>query len=823
MTNRFTQKAQNALNRALTVASEMGHTYIGSEHILLSLLADTECVAAKILSARGADIEALELALTEISGIGSRTLVTPADMTPRTKHIIETAAHSSLQYAQSYIGTEHLLLAIAKDKQCMGAKILGDMGISVRELEDDIVTFLSSAPAQSKRALMSNNDNKKSKKGAQQIKSAPNLSKFGRDLTELAKNGGIDPIIARDSETERVIQILSRRTKNNPCLIGEPGVGKTAVVEGLAQRIADGTVCDSLKDKTIVTLDIPGMLAGAKYRGEFEDRMKSVMEEISADPSIILFIDEIHTIIGAGAAEGAVDAANILKPALARGELQVIGATTISEYRKHIEKDAALERRFQSVMVGEPRPEQAIRILHGLRDKYEAHHELKISNGAIEAAVSLSSRYIPDRFLPDKAIDLIDEAASKLRISAHTMPPELIELERGISESARNKEEAIISQDFEGAAKYRDLEKQLKKSYAELKKQWEKDHTIGDLTVGEEDIAEIVTQWTGIPVSKLLADEGQRLLELEEELHRRVIGQERAVNAVSNAIRRGRMGLRDPNRPIGSFIFLGPTGVGKTELTRALSSILFGTENALVRLDMSEYMEKHAVAKFIGSPPGYVGFEDGGQLTEKIRKHPYSVILFDEIEKAHPDVFNIMLQILDDGILTDAQGRRVDFKNTVIIMTSNLGASEILGVGSSKLGFNNDRETNEHIRIKDKVMAEVKRSFKPEFLNRIDEIIVFDRLKKEEINAIAKLMLNSLSKRLADNDISVSFTDSAISKIAEEGFDEVYGARPLRRAIQNKIEDMLSEKIIDGELASGESGTVDIKDDEFILVKFDNG
>lgn len=815
MTNRFTQKAQNALNRALTIASEMGHTYIGSEHILLSLLADAECVAAKILSARGTDIEAIELALTEISGIGSRTLVTPADMTPRTKHIIESAAHNSRQYAQSYIGTEHLLLAITKDKQCMGAKILNDMGISVRELEDDIITFLSTAPAQSKKTLIRDEESKKNKKNTQPIKGAPNLSKFGRDLTELAKNGGIDPIIARDSETERVIQILSRRTKNNPCLIGEPGVGKTAVVEGLAQRIADGTVCDSLKDKTIVTLDIPAMLAGAKYRGEFEDRMKSVMEEISTDPSIILFIDEIHTIIGAGAAEGAVDAANILKPALARGEIQVIGATTISEYRKHIEKDSALERRFQSVTVGEPRPEQAIRILHGLRDKYEAHHELKISDKAIEAAVYLSTRYIPDRFLPDKAIDLIDEAASKLRISAHIMPPELIELERGINESARNKEEAVISQDFEGAAKYRDLEKQLKKSYDELKKQWENDRVVGDLTVSEKEIAEIVTQWTGIPVSKLLTDETQKLLELENKLHQRVIGQERAVKAVSNAIRRGRIGLRDPNRPIGSFIFLGPTGVGKTELTRALSSILFGSESALVRLDMSEYMEKHSISRLIGSPPGYVGYEEGGQLTEKVRRAPYCVVLFDEIEKAHPDVFNLLLQMLDDGILTDSQGRTVSFKNCVIIMTSNLGAPSAIATRS--VGFTATGSKDDVSESEKKMIDALKKAFKPEFLNRIDEIVVFERLSESETLKIAELMIEKIKQRIEALGINISFDPSVAKLIAAKGFDPTYGARPLHRAIVNLIENTFSGYMLQGKILEGDRVVAASNGDEVVF------
>lgn len=821
MTNRFTQKAQNALNRALTVASEMGHTYIGSEHILLSLIADTECVAAKLLLAKGADVEAVELALAELSGIGTRTLLTPGDMTPRVKHILETAARDALQYTQSYIGTEHLLLAISKDRQCMGAKILSNIGISASELEDDIITFLSSAPARSEKSLISSDDGKKAKKNGKQIKSAPNLSKFGRDLTELAKSGRLDPIIARDSETERVIQILSRRTKNNPCLIGEPGVGKTAVVEGLAQRIADGTVCDPLKNKTIVTLDIPAMLAGAKYRGEFEDRMKSVMEEVSADPSIILFIDEIHTIIGAGAAEGAVDAANILKPALARGELQVIGATTITEYRRHIEKDAALERRFQSVTVGEPSPEQAIRILYGLRDKYETHHGLKISNEAIEAAVALSVRYIPDRFLPDKAIDLIDEAASRLRIAVGTMPAELIELEKGINEAAKNKEEAIISQNFEIAANYRDLEKQLKKSCDELRRQWKEEICVDELTVGKEDIAKIVTQWTGIPVSRLLENEGERLLKLEDELHRRVIGQERAVSAVASAIRRGRMGLRDPNRPIGSFIFLGPTGVGKTELSRALSSVLFGNESSLIRLDMSEYMEKHSVSKLIGSPPGYVGYEEGGQLTERVRRTPYCIVLFDEIEKAHPDIFNLLLQMLDDGILTDSQGRTVSFKNCVIIMTSNLGApsaiaSRSVGFSASEAGIGEDTESEKRMR------EALKKTFKPEFLNRIDEIIVFERLSGPETLKIAEFMIEKVKRRVESLGIDISFEPSVSQLIAEEGFDPTYGARPLRRAIVRLIENNFSECLLQGKIREGDR-VIATSDGSQVIFQVDNG
>ncbi len=809
MANRFTQKAQDALNRAMTWASELGHTYIGSEHILLSLLSDEECVASKMLVARGAGISTVQTAVSEISGIGSRTIVTPGDMTPRAKRIIEMSAENSSQYSQSYIGTEHLLLAVLRDKQCMATKILESLGVSVRELEDDIISFLSSGIGgkheQQRTSDKVSKDEKNGTHGTHGKKSnPPNLSKYGRDLTELGRSGKIDPIIGRETETERVIQVLSRRTKNNPCLIGEPGVGKTAVAEGLAQQIADGTVCDSLKDKTIIMLDIPSMIAGAKYRGEFEERLKSIMEEAVADPGIILFIDEIHTIIGAGAAEGAVDAANIIKPALARGELQVIGATTISEYRKHIEKDAALERRFQPVLVGEPSPEQTVEILKGLRDKYEAHHRLKITDDAIEAAVTLSVRYIPDRYLPDKAIDLVDEAASKLRISMRSAPPELAETESRINQAERDKEEAISAQNFEDAAKYRDEERKLRFKYDDMKAKWEMSRDNGDISVKKEDIAEVVTQWTGIPVSGLLKDENERLKGLEKLLHKYVIGQDRAINAVANTIRRGRIGLRNPDRPIGSFIFLGPTGVGKTELSRALCRILFGNENAMIRLDMSEYMEKHSVSKLIGSPPGYVGFEEGGYLTEKVRRSPYSVILFDEIEKAHPDVFNLFLQILDDGVLTDSQGRTVSFKNSVIIMTSNIGApsataSKSVGFGSSSFNEKEDTEAQNK-----RMLDALKSTFKPEFINRIDEIIIFEPLKKESIIQIARIMLDEVNRRTEKIGITLSIDDSAAELIAAEGFDVNYGARPLRRAIVHLIENPLSAYILDGKIKAGD-------------------
>ncbi|MEE0835729.1 MAG: ATP-dependent Clp protease ATP-binding subunit, partial [Clostridia bacterium] len=640
-----------------------------------------------------------------------------------------------------------------------------------------------------------------------------------RDLTALAREGKLDPVIGRETETERVVQILSRRTKNNPCLIGEPGVGKTAVVEGLAQRIADGSVPETLTDKKIITLDIPGMIAGAKYRGEFEERMKGVMNEVMKDKSIILFIDEIHTIIGAGAAEGAVDAANILKPALARGDMQVIGATTINEYRKHIEKDAALERRFQSVMVGEPSPEEAELILKGLRDKYEAHHKVKITDEAIEAAVKYSVRYIGDRYLPDKAIDLIDEAASKLRISSYTAPDSIKELENKLKQISSEKEEAIGSQEFERAAKLRDEEKKLRDEIEKAKTEWKEGNNRDNLTIGESEIAEVVTEWTGIPVKSLTEDEGTRLMHLEEELHKRIVGQSEAVNAVSRAIRRSRVGLKDPRRPMGSFIFLGPTGVGKTELCKALAEILFGDENAMIRVDMSEYMEKHSVSKMIGSPPGYVGFDEGGQLTEKIRRHPYSVVLFDEIEKAHPDVFNILLQILEDGILTDAQGRRVDFKNSIIIMTSNVGASGLIQKASA-LGFGgDDTPKSEDARIHERVMASLRETFKPEFLNRIDEIIVFSKLSDDEIKEIASLMLKSVEKRLDSMNISISFDDDVIALLAREGTDPVYGARPMRREIQRRIEDALSTEILDGKIAAGDSVQCRLDGDNILFEK----
>ena len=806
----FTEKAGQALARARETACELGHGYIGSEHILMGLLREGTGVAAQALAQAGVSEEDVLEKIKEAMGTGA-PLPENADLslTPRSKRILEISAMEARRLGHNYIGTEHLLMAIIRDGDSVAAQILHALGIKLGEFYSDTVNAIDNgnlSPA-----------SPQAKKGKKNTKT-PTLDQFGRDLTEMARDNKFDPVIGRDKEIERVIQILSRRSKNNPCLIGEPGVGKTAVVEGLAQKIAAGDVPEILRDKRLVTLDLSSMVAGAKYRGEFEERLKKAVEEVIHAGDVILFIDELHTIVGAGAAEGAIDASNILKPSLARGELQLIGATTVTEYRKYIEKDAALERRFQPVMVGEPTVEETYQILLGIRDKYEAHHSVKITDEALEAAAKLSARYITDRFLPDKAIDLIDEAASKKKLSALTAPPDVKNLENKLEAIAKDKEEAITAQDFEKAASLRDQEKALQDQMAAEKEKWKGKAAANNAEVTEDDIADIVADWTSIPVAKLAQEESEKLKNLENILHQRVIGQDEAVTAVARAIRRGRAGLKDPKRPVGSFLFLGPTGVGKTELSKALAESMFGSEDSMIRVDMSEYMEKHAVSKFIGSPPGYVGFEEGGQLTEKIRKHPYSVLLFDEIEKAHPDVFNIMLQILEDGILTDAQGRRVDFRNTVIIMTSNLGAKDILNTGS-KLGFGTENgNATDDASIREKVMEEVKRAFKPEFLNRIDEIIVFKRLTETDIQKIAALMLTSLNERLAANEMTAEFTDAALAEIAKAGYDPVYGARPLRRAIQSKIEDMLSEKIIDGEIKPGDQIKVDAKDGSFVVV-----
>ncbi len=813
MTNRFTEKAQNALNNALLAAREMGHTYVGSEHLLVGLCSEETGVAAKILISKGATKDKVVTTIVTNMGTGSPTNINASDLTPRTKQIIEMSAYESSRFGHGYIGTEHLLLALVSESGCVANKIIASLGIDIAELKNTIVSYLEGME-HGKSDVHQNNKSDKSK--ASNIKDCPTLSSYGKDLTDLAKGGKIDPIIGRDNETERVIQILARRTKNNPCLIGEPGVGKTAVVEGLAQRIADGNVPEMLLDKHIVTLDISSMIAGAKYRGEFEERLKNVMNEVAKKPEIILFIDEIHTLVGAGAAEGAMDAANILKPALSRGEMQLIGATTINEYRQNIEKDAALERRFQSVMVGEPTSEEAVLILKGLRDKYEAHHKLKINDEAIEAAVNLSKRYINDRYLPDKAIDLVDEAASRIRISNFTSPPDIKDIEKKIEELGRSKEEAIKAQNFEEAAALRDEERKLREKLESEKKEWQKSRDGEALTVTKEDIADIVTAWTGIPVKQLESEESKKLLNLDKILRDRIIGQDKAVDAVAKAIRRGRMGLKDPKRPLGSFIFLGPTGVGKTELTKALATVMFGDENAMIRIDMSEYMEKHSISKLIGSPPGYVGYDEGGQLTEKIRRKPYSVVLFDEIEKAHSDVFNIMLQILDDGILTDSQGRKVDFKNTVIIMTSNVGAGALTEKAKS-LGFTTSpSRESEQASIESNVMQALKNTFRPEFLNRLDEIIVFNRLSDEDIKKIATLMLEDVKKRISNIGVNIAFDDALVAFVAEKGFDAVYGARPLRRAITTLVEDSFSEAMLEGKINAGDSITAKVVDGKVV-------
>lgn len=784
----FTEKANNALNTAVEAAEDLGHTYIGSEHILLGLVSDVSSQAGKILASGKITYENVYKIIRESVGAGIPTELVSSDFTPRAKYIVESALMLSSSMGKSLAGTEHILLALCREGTGFACEILNRLGLPVQNIVKSIAK----------------EENTKQRGNGKKDDENSNLEKFSRDLTQLAKENKIDPVIGREEEINRVIQILSRRTKNNPCLIGEPGVGKTAIVEGLALKIVNGEVPELLKDKKILSLDLTGMVAGTKYRGDFEERIKSIIEEAKNAEDTVLFIDEVHTLVGAGSAEGAVDAANILKPSLARGELQVIGATTIDEYRKNIEKDAALERRFQPVTVGEPSEEDAVEILKGIRDKYEAHHKVKITDEAIKAAVSLSSRYIGDRFLPDKAIDLIDEAASKVRLKQFTAPPELKDMERKLNKISAEKQNAVEHQDYEKAASLRDEEKELKRKYDEEKTKWSNSDGGKAMSVTETEIAEIVSGWTGIPVTQMTEKESERLLKMEDELHKRIVGQERAVSAVAKAIRRGRAGLKDPKRPIGSFLFCGPTGVGKTELSKALAASLFGDENAMIRLDMSEFMEKHTVSKLIGSPPGYVGFDEGGQLTEKIRRKPYSVVLFDEIEKAHPDVFNMLLQILDDGILTDSKGRRVDFKNCVIIMTSNVGARQI-NEEIHSFGFSDGQENeNTEEKIREAVNAELKNMFRPEFLNRIDDIIIFQRLTKEQISLIANGLLTDLKKRLSAIEYDVDFDESVKELILKEGYDKVYGARPLKRAVRAKVEDSLSEKILDGTLKKGE-------------------
>lgn len=815
--NGFTEKANNALNYSIESAENFGHTYVGSEHILLGLLKEGTGVAAVVLSELGINDSELENIIRAEIGVGSRTSLSTGDFTPRTKRILQMAVMQAATLGHNYVGTEHLLIAIIEESDSYAVRFLNELGTSAKAILEKLNSTMGDYEAEDVK--FSQNGGVGHKSGVNSKSKTKTLDQFGRDLTALASSGAIDPVIGREEEIQRVIQILSRRTKNNPCLIGEPGVGKTAVAEGLALKIVSRDVPEILKDKRVFSLDLTSMIAGTKYRGDFEDRIKNAIDEIKKSGNIILFIDELHTIVGAGSAEGSADAANILKPCLARGDFQVIGATTIKEYRKYIEKDAALERRFQPVMVGEPSEEETVQILKGLRDRYEAHHKVKITDEAIEEAVSLSSRYIADRFLPDKAIDLIDEAASRVRLRAYTVPDDLKDLEDKIKKLDAEKAAAVNEQDFERAAKLRDEEKSLKKELEDGKKKWqdENEKVTGEVT--KEDIAYIVSNWSGIPVVQLTQEESDRLLKMESILHERIVGQDEAVSLVSRAIRRGRVGLKDPKRPTGSFIFLGPTGVGKTELCKALASAMFGDENAMIRLDMSEYMEKHTVSKLIGSPPGYVGYDEGGQLTEKVRRKPYSVLLFDEIEKAHPDVFNMLLQVLEDGVLTDSQGRKVNFKNTIIIMTSNVGA-RLITEKQNSLGFSADSSAEKSKeRLKDMILDELKKVFKPEFLNRVDDIVVFDKLTSNDIEAIASRMLKGIKDRLCDLNIKAEFTENAVKAIAKEGYDPVYGARPLRRAIQSKIEDKLSEKILEGDLDPKKSITCDYdeKTEKFIF------
>ena len=803
--NGFTEKANRALNLAIEKAETMGHTYIGSEHLLLGILAEGTGAAATLLASEGITEEKVAELLAEKVGEGLPTSLSPDDFTPRSKRILEMSIAAARSISGGYVGTEHILLAIIEEGQSYAVAFLKELGVNPEELSSKILSASEGFSGAGKSASAGKKSDGK----------CPTLDKFGRDLTAEAKAGKIDPVIGRGEEIQRVIQILTRRTKNNPCLIGEPGVGKTAIAEGLARKIADGEVPEILENKRVVSLDLTGMVAGTKYRGDFEERIKTALDEVKKSGDVILFIDELHTIVGAGSAEGSTDAANILKPSLARGELQVIGATTLNEYRKYIEKDAALERRFQPVTVGEPTEEEAVEILKGLRDKYEAHHHVKITDEAINAAVKLSSRYISDRYLPDKAIDLIDEAGSRVKLQSMTPPENIRLLEDEIKTISAEKTASVNAQDFEGAAKLRDREKEKTEQLKKLKEQWHESnrHAGGEVTA--EEIAEIVSGWTGIPATTLTEEEGQKLLRLEDTLHKRLVGQDEAVSAVSRAIRRGRVGLKDPKRPTGSFLFLGPTGVGKTELCKTLAETMFGSENAVIRFDMSEYMEKHTVSRLVGSPPGYVGYDEGGQLTEAVRRKPYSVVLFDEIEKAHPDIFNILLQILDDGVLTDSQGRKVNFKNTVIIMTSNVGARAISEQKS--LGFGDkDAAAKDDKAIKDEVMTALKAQFRPEFLNRIDDIIVFKQLEKDDITEIARRLLKVLSDRIFDNmEITLSFTEKAVEKLADAGFDKVYGARPLRRAIQNAIEDSLSEEILSGKIKRGDTVLCDTTDEGY--------
>ena len=806
--NRFTQRAKTAIDLGVESAKSFGHKIVGTEHLLLGLLKEKDGIAAKVLNKLGVTEDILESKIVEIEGkndIGTSDVT----LSPRSKQILELSGAFANKLKTNYIGTEHILLALAQEGEGLGMRILASLNIDSRDIAESIIEMMgidnySIEPQKSNKSVATSENSTSSKL----------LDKYGRNLTECAKQDKIDPVIGRKKEIERIIQILSRRTKNNPVLIGDPGVGKTAIAEGLAIDIAEGRVPDTLKDKILYTLDMGSLLAGAKYRGEFEERIKQVIDEVIKKGNIILFIDEMHTIIGAGATgEGSIDASNILKPCLARGEIQVIGATTIDEYRKHVEKDSGLERRFQSVLIEEPTKEDTIEILKGLRDKYEAHHKVKITDESIKAAVDLSVRYITDRFLPDKAIDLIDEAASKVRLKENTPTKDIKDLEEKINNIKKEKEESVRGQNFEKAAKLRDEQRKAQEELDSVRNSWNKSYKHANV-VDEETIAEVVGSWTGIPVSRMMEEETERLLKLEDILHERVIGQDQAIKSICTAIRRARAGLKDPNRPIGSFLFLGPTGVGKTELSKALAEAEFGDENQIVRIDMSEYMEKHSVSRLIGSPPGYVGYDEGGQLTEKVRRHPYSVVLFDEIEKAHPDVFNILLQILDDGRLTDSKGRTVDFKNTILIMTSNVGAKTIKK--QKTLGFGtpdkDKKERDEYDKMKENIMSELKKQFRPEFLNRIDDIIVFHSLNKEDISQIVKLMCTTLVKRVDEMTIKLEMDEDAIDLIAKSGFDLEYGARPLKRSIQKELENELSELILQGNIKSGDIVEATVKE-----------